>query len=95
MRSSSVQIKKGSKVIFEWIKEQVEKGVKDMDQLKDSWDVEEFSGKYEFEGFGEELHCILMDKCEGEALTTIRTAHDGTRNQGIFRSPQVVFRDNR
>ena len=75
-----VQIKKGSRGIFEWIREQVEKGVKDMDQLKDAWDVEEFSDRYEFDGFGEELYCILMDKCEGEALTKIRTAHEG---QGI------------
>ena len=75
-----VQIKKGPRGIFEWVKEQVEKGVNDMDQFKDAWDVEEFSDNYEFDGFGEELYCVLMDKCEGEALTKIRTAHEG---QGI------------
>ena len=59
-----VQIKKGSRGIFEWIKEQVEKGVKDMDQLKDAWDVEEFSDTHHFDTFGEELYWILMDECE-------------------------------
>ena len=52
-----VQVKKGSRGIFEWIREQVGKGVKDMDQLKDAWDVEEFSDTYEFDGFGEDLYC--------------------------------------
>ena len=55
-----------------------------MDQLKDAWDVQEFSERYEFDGFGEELYCILMDKCEGEALTNIRTAHEGQGTKAYF-----------
>ena len=48
-------IRVGSRGTFEWIKEQVEKAVKETEQLKDAWNVEEFSDAHQFDTFGEEL----------------------------------------
>ena len=49
----------------------------DMDQIiKGEWD-KTFSGKCSWDALGEDLYCILVEKCEGEALTRVRNAGQG------------------
>ena len=67
----------GSREVFKWIvKKANEDDTENIDEL--SWDNQGFDQTVkEFKKYGEDLWCVLMDKCEGEAMTRIRTAKEG------------------